>query len=737
MRRSCQEPLSVLAGIAMVGLISAWVPLAAADPPAPTHRLGDPLPEGATARLGTSRLWHGTPLASLALSPDGKLIATGGGSYQRPVGPGHYRFVFDGRIRLWETATGKEARCLRVGERTVRCLSFSPDGRLLAAGCEKDIVLWDAATGKEVGRLRGHQKAVASVAFSANGRLLHSLAHTPREGWWIAAADDSEVAWWDVAACKQIRLRQSDAGKLAGTLERLALAPDARVLLKSYRETRSNADPSGRLTSEFLGWLLRASDPATGKALYQVERPAKESNGAVVFTPDGKRFAWGGNSLWIGDARTGRVLRKIAVGDVHGTARGLCLSADGRKLATAHLGGGISLWDTDTGKKVGDCGDVDSGERNRLGPIFSGDSRLLAWNDAGGVRLWDVVAGKETPTLPGHRQPVGLVGFQADGRTLASTSERMVYRWDVASGKEVGRPVRRDRIRHRSWLAGSPDGEHYLMQAPDGSVQLCTTDGDKLLHTLAAAGTQPRQAHFSPDGKHVILRHWDKGAIRASIYDVARGARLGEVVLFEGNTTEGNRTLGWWTMALLQYRQPVVSPDGKYLAWTGTDGGICLGEVATGKVNRAFGAAALVAELPRRLIVYQFAFSPDGKQLSALPVGWDPEAVGAEYLALDVRDVPTGRLLRRLPGRKTSTELPPTSLAYSPDGRMLAIGHGGDGRIQLWELASGKERCVLSGHRGDVLSLAFTADGGMLASGGEDGTILLWDLHRPAARSRP
>src|SRR5437868_2906343 len=66
-------------------------------------------------------------------------------------------------------------------------------------------------------------------------------------------------------------------------------------------------------------------------------------------------------------------------------------------------------------------------------------------------------------------------------------------------------------------------------------------------------------------------------------------------------------------------------------------------------------------------------------------------------------------------------------LAFSPDGMLLASGHGG-GTLMLWSVATGKEVAMLAGHTGQVNSLAFSPDGKVLASGSFDQTIKLWNL---------
>jgi WD40 repeat protein len=74
------------------------------------------------------------------------------------------------------------------------------------------------------------------------------------------------------------------------------------------------------------------------------------------------------------------------------------------------------------------------------------------------------------------------------------------------------------------------------------------------------------------------------------------------------------------------------------------------------------------------------------------------------------------------------------TMAFTPDNRMMALG-GGEvvgqdvpRTIRLWELASGKERASLTGHKTGLVALAFSPDGQLLASGGDDGFLKVWDM---------
>jgi WD40 repeat protein/serine/threonine protein kinase len=158
----------------------------------------------------------------------------------------------------------------------------------------------------------------------------------------------------------------------------------------------------------------------------------------------------------------------------------------------------------------------------------------------------------------------------------------------------------------------------------------------------------------------------------------------------------------------------VLRPDGRGVAWVGTDGAIHLVEIGSGTGHELARVTHPVCAL---------AFDMPGKYLATVD--------GAN--AIQVWDTGSGQEIGRLQGHAS----PVNVLAFDPDGSRLALG-AADGSVCLWDRASGQVVEMPSRHGGAVRAVIFRPDGRQLASAGEDGMGRLWDvLNRRQFRAIP
>ena len=222
---------------------------------------GDPLPEGAAARIGTTRFNHGNLVQAVAYSPDGSVLASAGGAV----------------IRLWDPSTGREIRQLGPGPGAANHPTFSPDGRTLAVavgdGRGERLILFDVATGRECARSDPYKASFDAMAFAPDGRILAA-----------AGVGSEAVILWDAGTLKEAgRIKAHPGGTQA-----FAFTPDGRSLA-TVGDDRPPTRVAGRSLQELLG-SAAFFDVASGRERRRVPLGDKLA-AAATFSRDGRRLA--------------------------------------------------------------------------------------------------------------------------------------------------------------------------------------------------------------------------------------------------------------------------------------------------------------------------------------------------------------------------------------------------------------------------------------------------------------
>lgn len=671
------------------------------------------LPKEAKARLGKGSI------NVIQFSPDGTQIAVGSN-----IG-----------VWLYDVETGKE---IAMFPGMCQSIAFSPDGRFIASGGSrstgggrfrvKELQLWEITTNHRV-PLTDDFPHAAALRFSEDGKTLLSLGN-----WGDSIGRlDVETGQGNV---KNIKERSWEVIKRRSTPEPYALTHDKFAVGGQNGKIELWDTTTGKKLSTLSGHGGEIQD---GKFVGDGSNHVLD----LEFSPDSTLLASGSKDktvrLW--DTTTGD---ELAILREHTDwTNVLAFSPNGKRLASGSTDKTVRLWDTATGELLSTLtGHLNSIAALAFSPD---GSTLASGSADGTIRFWNIETGDLLPLhIIGHTQWVKAVSFFKDSSTLASVAfNGVITLWDMKTSQKTGLQTSgsRDLL---STLAFSPDGTKLVsLGVKKGSIcfevgsgrAISTYESDPLIR-LTDVSTGGELANLtninlvgakgmvlSPDGKTVAFG----GSGKIHLWNTETGSSLnispldGNVIHKKPNQVKGKRALefpqGMMFHNMVEISALGFSPDGKKLV-SGTMGGrVQVWNAETGTELAPFfaGQDDAVKTEPGKIsatyhdVITAVAFSPNGTLL----------AVGS-YKRIRVLGSHKKTRLKEVVLRGVET------LVFSPDSTVLLTGLR-TGAINLWNLTTGNKLTTLDGHAGAVGTLVFSPDGKTLVSTGEDGTILIWN----------
>ncbi len=388
----------------------------------------------------------------MAVSRDGKTVAMAGSSV----------------IRFWDLATGQEKSPTRGHDAPIQTVAFTPDGKgVVTGGDNRQIHLWDASTGQHLRQFK--PISASGIAISADGKRLVAVGSQPTDprNRVTEAIIISSVAvrsqptgprsgpcyMWDALTGEELLQLRTNATE---TLISVAFFPGGRQLLTGIHNLQRKGTDSGQFDTSAQVW-----DADTGKRIeqFRLENLYPQS---VAIAPDGQTVAVGGLStilhpdfdqrILLVDLKTGGKLIKLL--GHHGPVESVAFSPNGKLLVSGSVDKTARLWDVAARKELHK---LEGHNRTVAAVAFSPTGRLVATaegigrslepvDDKGGlvvgaphrIRLWDVATGKEVRCFEGHAAHVTGLAFSPDGsRLIAGLANGTALIWDT-QGIAVG-----------------------------------------------------------------------------------------------------------------------------------------------------------------------------------------------------------------------------------------------------------------------------------------------------------
>jgi len=596
------------------------------------------------------------------------------------------------------------------GLKEITSIVLSPDGkRVFAAGVKSGIQAWNLESGAD------------DVAFWV-GDWVESVAIDPTGSKLVTGTRGGAIQLWDVNTGEQLMTLQKGKKPYSWDLTEIgcsvtwssngrriasggktiqvwdSITGERLMILRGHtdkvRDVAFSPD-SKRIVSGSVDKTVKIWDASTGEELMTLAGHTGEVY-SVAFSRNSKKIVSGSGTIKIWNAKTGENLLTI-YGGKDNTFLSVMFSPDGQQIVSGGLDSSVILWDATNGAEITSLRGHD---QSVTSVAFSPDGkRVISGSYDQFVKVWNPSVNRERTILYGHKTRVKSVSFSPDGRSIVSSGyDGTIKIWDVDSACEkVTLYGHRDTIHCVSF---SPDGERIASASTDADVKIWSAiTGDEVM-TLSGHADIVNCVSFSPDGKRIVSGSDDKSI---KVYDAATGRELRTLTGHQ----DGVSSIGFRSSGDLMAS---TSWDGYAKIWDGVSGE----EIASFQVH----------ELTANCLV----FTPDGRHI-VTGIGY--RSGNKRGHEANIWDVYSNERVMTLDGAHRNV----TSVACTPDCRRILTAIGVV--VKLWDADSGAGILEVHTNGYEVHSLAISPDGKRIATGNDNGDIVLLESAAPAAGYTP